>query len=788
MSSRFVDASEKEDDDLYEGFNYNIDIGVHPPGTAQPNKISSSFLSNLDSKYDQDDVIRMATAARVEPSASDARPMTSINGAGYNSSSSKQRHFDPFNQGGVGHARSLAEIEENGPEAKANVMEVEVHRLVRVSAGLISKGEKDEALKRAKEAVKKERALNRFRESNNLSDSINLDLTYCVCFTLASAYEAKGMSTEALNTYTLVVKNKQYPHAGRLRVNMGNIYFREKKYLQAVKMYRMALDQIPATEREAQIRVLRNIGNSFVKLGQFSEAIESYERVMEESPDIQSGFNLVICHFAMGDVDKIKKSFLRLVSVPIENPVDEEAHDDDDDDDDDDDAMFRRRFFESGTLEDEIDRRKSQAIEKITIAAKLISPMLDKESWEVGFDWVVSTLEANHPRIASEMLITKALEFLRHKRFKDAIKVLKGFEKKEKEFMARAANNLSFLYFLEGDIEQADTYADVAVKTDRYNARALVNKGNCLYASGNLERAKEIYLESIGVDASCAEAIYNLGLVNKKLGSLKESLQAFEKLHQLIPSSPEVLYQIANLHDMMSDYRLATKWFNILITKVPSDPTVLSRLGQIYSKDDNETQAYHFHMDSYKYYPVNLDVISWLGVWFVKSEFYEKAIAFFERAAEIQPDEVKWRLMVTSCFRRMGNYQKALELYEAINRDYPENLECLRYLVTICKDLGMKYDHYQRALVTLERRSAQHHVMNTVRRESSSSTGRATGRGDTSAGAYAESGASRPTIDVHQHNDEDGPPSSTGAVSPTSPSHNESMDFDDCDIDDLLDD
>lgn len=32
--------------------------------------------------------------------------------------------------------------------------------------------------------------------------------------------------------------------------------------------------------------------------------------------------------------------------------------------------------------------------------------------------------------------------------------------------------------------------------------------------------------------------------------------------------------------------------------------------------------------------------------------------------------------MVTSCFRRMGNYQKALELYEKIHTEYPDNLEC----------------------------------------------------------------------------------------------------------------
>merc|ERR1719163_2432906 len=114
---------------------------------------------------------------------------------------------------------------------------------------------------------------------------------------------------------------------------------------------------------------------------------------------------------------------------------------------------------------------------------------------------------------------------------------------------AKAATNLSFLYFLEGDIGQADKYANLAVRHDRYNAKALVNKGNCLNEKGEPERAKELYLEAIGVEADCVESIYNLGLVNKRMGVLGEAQQAFEKLHSIIPNNPEVIYQIANLYD-----------------------------------------------------------------------------------------------------------------------------------------------------------------------------------------------------------------------------------------------
>ena len=47
-------------------------------------------------------------------------------------------------------------------------------------------------------------------------------------------------------------------------------------------------------------------------------------------------------------------------------------------------------------------------------------------------------------------------------------------------------------------------------------------------------------------------------------------------------------------------------------------------LGQIFGKDEDEANAFHYHLESHKFYPVNLDVISWLGVWFVKNQIYEK--------------------------------------------------------------------------------------------------------------------------------------------------------------------
>ena len=39
-----------------------------------------------------------------------------------------------------------------------------------------------------------------------------------------------------------------------------------------------------------------------------------------------------------------------------------------------------------------------------------------------------------------------------------------------------------------------------------------------------------------------------------------------------------------------------------------------------------------------------MNVISWLGAYFVKNEMYEKAVAYFERAAQIQPQARRYPL------------------------------------------------------------------------------------------------------------------------------------------------
>jgi len=663
------------------------------------------------------------TAARVQTAAPEGplRPMTSNRGTGYTPAAAQQAKdgtFDPF--GGVGQPQksALQKKAEASPEEQLREMEKEIHRLIEESAKLHEGGDHGGALDKAKEAAKKERLVCRQREQQGLADQMNADLTYAVCLNLAIQHQHNGNDQEAMAIYNQLVKNKQYQYAGRFRVNMGNIYYAQKKYPTAIKMFRMALDQIPAHVQGARYKIFRNIGHASFQMRQFVDAVEAYENVLVNDGsnlDHITAFNLILCYYALGDNEKMKQGFERLISIQQVGMEDEE---------DEIDAIAGLDSPKAGgggldeiakdvlshdgpdALKEDIKRRQREAVRYILHAAQLIGPVIEKDAAQ-GYEWLSRTLVRHGlPGLGAEIDIIYASYHMKRKDFDQAIETLKRFEKRETSLMARAATNLSFLYFLEGDFAQADQYADMAVKADRYNSRALVNKGNCFFVQQEFEHAKEVYLESIGVSADCLEAIYNLGIVNVQMGRYQEAMLAFDKLHSITHHNCEVLWQLGNLCELVGDLAKAQEWFSLVVTAPrgrPTDPGVLARIAQIFSKQDDEVQAYHYQLESYRYWPVDINVITWLGIYYVKQELYEQAIPYFARAAEVEPNEAKWKLMVASCHRRLGSFQTALTLYENIHKAHPMDQECLRYLVQICEDLNLPMEKYKTALRKLER-------------------------------------------------------------------------------------
>uniref|UniRef100_A0A8C5BNK6 Intraflagellar transport 88 homolog n=1 Tax=Gadus morhua TaxID=8049 RepID=A0A8C5BNK6_GADMO len=669
----------EDEDDIYSGYNdYNATFDSEELDNDE------GFQQAVRTSHGRRPPVRSLQMVYLLQDGA-ARPMTAVRAAGYTSALTRGTTFDPLGQS-KGPAPPLEARNDDTPEEKIKILEKRVNELIAESCIAHSQGSLQLALEKAKEAGRKERALVRQREQSGNADHINPDLTYAVLFNLANQYANNDMYPEALNTYQVIVKNKMFTNAGRLKVNMANIYFKQKNYPKAIKFYRMALDQISNAHKETRIKILQNIGVVFVRMGQYSDAVTSFEHIMSESPNVRTGFNLILCYYATGDRDRMKKAFQKLIAVPLgigeEDkyiPTNDDTH-----------ANLVTEAIKNDKLHQMERERKSLAEKFIMTSAKLIAPAIES-SFAAGFDWCVDMVKSSqYVELANDLEINKAITYLRQKDFKQAVESLKMFEKKDSRVKSAAATNLSFLYFLEKDYEQADRYADLAMSADRYNPAALINKGNTCFVRQDYDKAEEFYREALRNDSSCTEALYNLGLTYKRLNRLEEALDGFLKLHAILRNSSQVMFQLAHLYELLDDPQQAMDWLMQLISVTPTDPQVLAKLGGLHDLEGDKPQALQYYSESFRHFPSNMAVIEWLGAYYIETQFCEKAIQYFERAMLIQPTQVKWQLMVASCYRRSGNYQQALETYKDIHRKFPENIECLRFLVRLCTDMGMK--------------------------------------------------------------------------------------------------
>ncbi|CAH0385131.1 unnamed protein product [Bemisia tabaci] len=714
-----------DDDDMYSGFNeypsalstkdietdeifqeaLRSSFAKKPGILTKPNTAMRFGTSRLTSALGRTETAITSTARQSTVGAgilseTIMRPMTAVRGAGYTSQRQSTAMFDPLNQAQTMTEPTIAQEESDRPEDKIKQMERRITELIDEACLAENKSDFKTALAKAKEASARERSLIRMQEQAGLSDSHNLDLTFLVLFNLACQYASNKMYTEALNTYQVITRNRMFTNANRLKVNMGNIYVHLGQYQKAIKMYRMALDQVPNTHKDLRVRIMHNIGILFVKLGQFDDACTSFEYIMQEKPDFKAGLHVILCYYAVENKERMKEAFQMLLAVPL-------LIDDDDKyavNNEDVNASLLAEVVRNDSLT-VLERQMKQEAEKcILTAAKLISPVIG-DSYSAGYNWCLDAIKSSlYAPLAGDLEINKAISFLCQGEIPQAIDSLKLFDKRESKVASAALTNLSFIYLLQGNVEEAEKSSEAAYEADCYNANAYVNLGNCALTRNDMNRARQLYATALENDSTCIQALFNLGLIHKQNGDYSEAVDCFMKLSAIMSNHPPVLYQLGHLHQLLRDPDQAVEWYLQLLSIVPTDPTVLLRLGEIFEAENDKQQAYHYYFESYRHYPSNLRVLDWLGSYYLELRVPEKAVGYYERAALLQPLEPRWKLMIGSCHRHSGNYQLALQTYKDVHLQFPENVDCLKFLIRLCNGLGLKDGaHYATLLKKVEK-------------------------------------------------------------------------------------
>ncbi|XP_063715762.1 intraflagellar transport protein 88 homolog [Symsagittifera roscoffensis] len=629
---------------------------------------------------------RMSTAQAAAEAA--ARPMTAVRAAGF--SSAKENPLKMTSSGNQGP--KLSEFNDT-PEERVKMLEKKVMERLQQSY-LAASDDFQKAQESAQMATREFDKLERERTTNLPESSQNVDLQFSVKLNKAILLQKTEKFEAAKQAYQEIIHSKNFldPITKRFNVNIGNMLIKSRVYND--KEYKKAIDNTPQTHKLIKCKINMNRAIVLIKKRKYEDAADLLEQIFankDTSYDIRAAYNLLMCRYMCGDRQGMKSAFERMLRIDLNLTPDDQYFKHDKTDtkwNELVDAIKGDRLYHYEKS------KRDKADQLVVRSAKLIAPCIEPE-FSQGFDWVADQMKTaeQYKHLYNEIQISKAISYVKMKKFNEAIDTLKEFAKKGSDIAGSASTNLAAIFFLQNDLQQAQKYATIAVELDPYNAQAFNNKGCVLYKEGQFSQAYQFFSQACKNDATCIEALYNMGLAAKSQGHLEEAKDRLEQLHSILRTNAEVEYQLAEIYESMGDTDMAKHWLEMVaVTSGRHDPGICVALGNILEEED-ENEAFKMYNDAFKALPSSSGIIKWLGSYYIKMQVYEKAIMYFEKAAVAQPANVTWPHHIAKCYRRIGNYHRAFETYKLIHRRFPDNIECLECLVQLSNDLGLKKEH-----------------------------------------------------------------------------------------------
>ncbi|OWM77222.1 general transcription factor 3C polypeptide 3 isoform X2 [Punica granatum] len=142
---------------------------------------------------------------------------------------------------------------------------------------------------------------------------------------------------------------------------------------------------------------------------------------------------------------------------------------------------------------------------------------------------------------------------------------------------------------------------------------------------------------------------------------------------------PEVSRMLgdATLHYAHGRYEEAISVLNEVVRLAPNVPDSYHTLGLIYTALGNDKKAMDFYMIAASLRPKDSSLWELLYTWSIKQENSGQAKHCLSKAITAEPENIALRVQLASIYLEVGDYQRAAETYEQIQKISPRNVEAL---------------------------------------------------------------------------------------------------------------
>ena len=200
---------------------------------------------------------------------------------------------------------------------------------------------------------------------------------------------------------------------------------------------------------------------------------------------------------------------------------------------------------------------------------------------------------------------------------------------------AGAYNNRAIIYKEQGNIQQALSDYNKAIKINFNYEDAYYNRGNAYCQQGNFIKALFDYNEAIKINPNYAEAYNNRAIIYKEQGNIKQAFSDYNKAIEInsnyfaaYNNRGITYYQQGNFIQAISDYNRA-------IEINPNYAVIYCNRGLAYVQQGNLTQAFSDYTKAIKISPNDAVAYNNRGFIYYTTKEYKKAWADMHRAEEL---------------------------------------------------------------------------------------------------------------------------------------------------------
>lgn len=252
--------------------------------------------------------------------------------------------------------------------------------------------------------------------------------------------------------------------------------------------------------------------------------------------------------------------------------------------------------------------------------------------------------------------------------FRSALFYLKMYPTKEQTVQ----NSASMIASTQENLNQC-----LKVTSFDRTASSRYKKAEELRALGALPAAAYEFSQAAQNENFAAEANIIIADLMKMLGNEQRSADYYKIALNLNPTNSSLRMKYARTLDKLGSYDEAVNQYNAALANCKSDMEILYALERIYLKKLAQS-------------PSDAELYANIGAIKQAQGDFESALGYYNKAEQINPNNINTRLNAGTLFQQKKDYQKALKAYESILTLYPDNVQANLYKAQALSEMGNK--------------------------------------------------------------------------------------------------